>query len=332
MVKYKKIKGTLLLLVAVLLLSVAVLAAEEVYLGGFPFGVHMKTQGVYVCEIGEINGSDGKVCPAKDAGIAVGDIIISINGEKTEDVEQVAHMISDSQGKMLKLDLKRGEKSLSANLVPIKTLDTGEYKTGLFIKDRASGIGTVTFVASDKRTFGGLGHGITDRNTAGILPLGDGTVHNVEITDVAKGNKDMPGELKGTLEYAPSGELLKNTEMGIFGRLKKGLAELEKIPVASRSEVKEGECTVYTCLDGSCSKGYKAKIAEIVDKNSKTKNFIVTLTDKEALAKTGGIVQGMSGSPVVQNGKLVGAVTHVLMRDQTSGYGIFIENMLSEAE
>ncbi len=333
MLNYKnKLKGITLFLILVLSLSTVALAAGEVYIGGFPFGVKMTTDGVFVSGIMEVDSTVGKVSPAKDAGILEGDVIIKLNGEQLDGVEEAADIISDSQGKRLKAEIKRGGKTLTVNLIPVQTLDKKEYKAGLLIKDSASGIGTVTFVNKDSQTFGGLGHGITDRTTMGLLPLGEGTVHNVEITDVVKGETDIPGELKGTLDPRASGKLLKNTEMGVFGKLAKSLKGLEEIEVADIGEIKEGECIIYTCLNGNTPCKLEGEIVKIVDRKSKTKNFIVALTDKEGLSKTGGIVQGMSGSPIVQNGKLVGAVTHVLMRDQASGYGIFIENMLGEAE
>ncbi|MBR6633870.1 MAG: SpoIVB peptidase [Clostridia bacterium] len=332
MQKYKnKLKGITLFLALVLCLSLVALADGEVYIGGFPFGVKMTTNGVFVSATGDIDSAVGRVCPARDAGVLEGDIIISINGKRVDSAQQVADLISDSKGKRLELEIKREGKALTVNLIPVQTSDGKSYKTGLFIKDSASGIGTVTYVEEDGQTFGGLGHGITDRATLKLLPLGEGTVHNVEINDVVKGSAEHPGELKGTLNSNEVGTLLKNTDMGVFGRLDKKIKALEKVEVASPGEIKEGKCTIYTCLAGQSSTPLEAQIVKIVDRNSDTKNFIVTLTDKKGLERAGGIVQGMSGSPIVQNGKLVGAVTHVLMRDQTSGYGIFIENML-EAE
>lgn len=324
-----KLKGTVLFTVLIFLLSVSSLASDEVYLGGFPFGVRMRTDGVYVSQIGEVDSTVGKVSPARDAGMKEGDVILSINDEETHDAQDVADIISGSCGKRLSVEIKRGDKLLTVNLIPVRTSDKQSYKTGLYIKDRASGIGTVTFVNTDGCFFGGLGHGITDRNTLELLPLGEGSVHNVVINDVTKGKKDLPGELRGSLAPAVAGTLLKNTEMGVFGRFDSKLTSLEKVELG---EAKNGECIIHTCLEGDTPCEIKAEISEIVDRRSKTKNFIVTLTDKDILKKTGGIVQGMSGSPIVQNGKLVGAVTHVLMRDQKSGYGIFIENMLAEAE
>lgn len=333
MFKYKnKLKGISLFSVLLLSLSIAVFAGEEVYIGGFPFGVKMTTDGVFVSGVGDVDSTVGKVSPAGDAGILEGDIIVKLNGEKLDGVDEASEIISESQGKRLKAEIKRGDKTLTVNLIPVLTSDKKEYKTGLFIKDSASGIGTVTFVKNDSRSFGGLGHGITDRATADLLPLGEGTVHNVEITDVVKGESEVPGELKGVLDPRTVGTLAQNTEMGVFGKFGKSIKGLEKAQVADPGEIREGECVIYTCLNGQKPCKLKGEIVKIVNKKAKTKNFIVTLTDENGLAKAGGIVQGMSGSPIVQNGKLVGAVTHVLMKDQTSGYGIFIENMLSEAE
>ncbi|MBE6650965.1 MAG: SpoIVB peptidase [Ruminococcaceae bacterium] len=328
MPKCSRFKGFLLFCTALLLLSVSAFAKKEVYLGGFPFGIKMTTDGVYVSGIGEVESEVGKVSPAKTAGIREGDTVISLNGKKMSSAAEVADVISGSEGKIIECVIKRNGKEIKTNLVPVKNTD-GDYKTGLFIKDSASGIGTVTFVDEDGRCFGGLGHGVTDRNTTGILPLGSGSVHTAEILDVIKGEKDNPGELRGIVDHKKAGELLGNTEMGVFGKFARKFNDLKKLEVASSGEIKRGKCSIYSCLKGTTPCELEGEIVEIVDKNAKTKNFIVRLTDKETLAKTGGIVQGMSGSPIVQNGKLVGAVTHVLMRDQTSGYGIFIENMLS---
>ncbi len=301
---------------------------SEVYLGGFPFGLKMDTEGVFIAEISEVDSTIGRVSPAKDADLRRGDVILSVNGKSVDTVDDTARFISDSNGKRLTLEIKRDGKKLTKNLIPVLTKDKTGYKSGLWIKDETAGIGTVTYVEADGESFGGLGHGICDRTTLELLPLKSGTVHSANIDSIEKGTKERPGELKGTLESEPSGELLKNTEAGVFGRFYEKASGLQKISLGGKDEVKVGKCTVYTCLGGQKAIPLEAEITRIVDKTSDTKNFFVRITNKNALEKAGGIVQGMSGSPIVQNGKLVGAVTHVLMRDQQEGYGIFIENML----
>ncbi len=327
----KLTKVIILILSVAFLLSLTASAGEKVYVGGFPFGIKMRTDGVFVTEIGEVDSTVGKVSPARDAGIKEGDIIISINQIPIGNSQEVADAVSMSMGKRLKVEIKRDCKPLTVNLIPVKSVETDEYKTGLFIKDSASGIGTVTYVKDDERSFGGLGHGITDRTTQSVLPLKEGTVHNAVINGINKGSENMPGELKGTLDTRVTGTLLKNTSMGVFGKFDRELRGLSLVEIADVGEIKEGNCVFYSCLEGTTPEKIEGEISKIVDKSSKTKNFIVTVTDKKALEKSGGIVQGMSGSPIIQSGKLVGALTHVLMSDQKSGYGIFIENMLEGA-
>ncbi len=330
--KYKYISSRFICLILALLtvFPLSAVASGEVYLGGFPFGLKMDTEGVFVADVTDFDSTLGRVSPARDADVKAGDVIISVNGEKTDSVEEVSRLISDSNGKRLTLEIKRGSETFTRNLVPVLTRDKSGYKSGMWIKDETAGIGTVTYIADDKSSFGGLGHGICDRTTLELLPLKEGTVHRAVINSVTKGNSDLPGELRGSVEEGASGTLLKNTEMGVFGKFNSLTRDLIKINIADKDEITTGKCTIYTCLDGEKPEGFEGEIVKILDKNAKTKNFIVKLTDKKALEKAGGIVQGMSGSPIVQNGKLVGAVTHVLMRDQKMGYGIFIENMLKE--
>ena len=307
-------------------------SGKEVYLGGFPFGLKIDAEGVIVTEVSDFDSTLGRVSPAKDADIRAGDTILSVNGERVDTVEEMSDIISTSKGKRLTLEIKRNREKLTKNLIPVLTQDKKGYKSGLVIKDDTAGIGTVTFVDSDRLSFGGLGHGICERNTTEVLPLKTGTVHSAKIIDVVRGTDEKPGELRGIIDENPSGILSMNTEVGVFGKFYNEPEALVKIKSASKSEVVAGSCTVYTTLDGASVTSLDAEITKILDKDSDTKNFIVRLTDKNALEKSGGIVQGMSGSPIVQNGRLIGAVTHVLMRDQREGYGIFIENMLAEAE
>lgn len=327
--KYKS-KRIFSFIIAILLITSPLALAEDfLYIGGFPFGVRMCTDGVYVSGTGEVDSTVGMTSPAKDAGIMAGDIIKKINGVDTESADEVSNAVRSSKGKMLTFDILREGRASRVNVVPVQEKESGEYKAGLYVKDKASGIGTVTYVESDGQGFGGLGHGITDRYTMGVLPLKSGSVHEVEITDVTRGDRTIPGELKGTLSPEESGALEKNTEMGVFGKFSKSVTNLPKAEIAKKDEVAEGGCTIYTTLSGQSPTALDAEIVKIVDTKSNTKNFIVKLTDEEGLSRAGGIVQGMSGSPIVQNGKIVGAVTHVLLRDQKCGFGIFIENMLN---
>lgn len=334
-IKYKSRLLRLFSLVFVLLIFTLSVNAkgwsgQEVYLGGYPFGLRIDTDGVFVVDVSEVDSTIGRVSPAKDADIRAGDVILNLNGEKVDTVEEVSDIINSSKGKRLTLEIKRNGSKLTKNLIPVLTSDKSGYKSGLWIKDDTAGIGTITYFLSDKQSFGGLGHGICDRTTLEILPLREGTVHKANITSIQKGNSDLPGELKGNIDTDSSGSLLKNTEKGVFGKFDSTFDSLEKIKVADSSELKVGECTIYSTLSGNTPTAISGEITKIIDRKSDTKNFLVKVTDKEVLEKAGGIVQGMSGSPIVQNGRLVGAVTHVLMRDQSYGYGILIENMLSE--
>lgn len=282
-----------LTLVFIFTFGISAAAEAEVYLGGFPFGLKMDTEGVFIAEISEVDSTIGRVSPAKDADLRRGDVILSVNGKSVDTVDETARLISDSNGKRLTLEIKRDGKKLTKNLIPVLTKDKTGYKSGLWIKDETAGIGTVTYVEKDGSSFGGLGHGICDRTTLELLPLKSGTVHSANIDSIEKGTKERPGELKGTLESEPSGELLKNTEAGVFGKLYKEMDGLKKIKLGGRDEVKVGKCTVYTCLGAQKSVPIEAEITRIVDKTSGTKNFLVRITDKTALEKAGGIVQGM---------------------------------------
>ncbi len=324
---------SLVLLLFILTLSVSAKgwSGEEVYLGGYPFGLRIDTDGVFVVDVSEVDSTIGRVSPAKDADIRAGDVIISLNGKKTDTVKEVSDIINSSKGKRLTLEIKRNGSKITKNLIPVLLSDKSGYKSGLWIKDDTAGIGTVTYFLGDKQSFGGLGHGICERSTLEVLPLREGTVHKANITSIQKGNSDLPGELKGNFDTDSSGSLLKNTEKGVFGKFESAFESLTKIEVGKKSDLKTGECTIYSTLSGNTPTAIKGQITKIIDTDSETKNFLLKITDKQVIDNTGGIVQGMSGSPIVQNGKLIGAVTHVLMRDQSYGYGILIENMLKEA-
>ncbi len=298
--------------------------------GGMPFGVKFFIDGVMVVGVTDVDTSSGMASPARDAGIMAGDVIMKINGSEVDGVEELSDLIRDSGGKPVTMELKRDGKVVTAVVTPVKTVD-GDYRTGLWIKDSTAGIGTITYIDPSKDTFGGLGHGICDSETGELLPLRRGVVVDVNINGVVKGRVNEPGELKGMFSNVRRGSLSNNTECGVFGTINTSGMELAApIEIGYRDEVRPGRACIITCAVGE-PRYYEAEIERITDKDGKTKNFVIKVTDKQLLETTGGIVQGMSGSPVIQNGRIIGAVTHVMINDPTRGYGIFIENMLEES-
>ncbi len=302
---------------------------------GTPFGIKMFTEGVLVVGLSEVLGKDGSVNPAKEAGIRLGDSILSINGEMMLSNEAVGEAVSRSEGAPLKVLLKRDGVEKTVTLTPILSMSDGRYKAGIWVRDSSAGIGTVTYYDPANSSFGGLGHAICDVDTGEILPLMSGEVVRVGITGVVKGEAGTPGELQGSfLSRTAIGSLLLNNETGVFGVMHYCPAEGgTPMPLGMKQEVKTGKATVLTTLSGSAPQSYEITIERVnIGGNTLTKNMVIRVTDPDLLAKTGGIVQGMSGSPIIQDGKLIGAVTHVLVGDPTRGYGIFAENMLETAQ
>lgn len=301
---------------------------------GTPFGIKLFTNGVMVVGVADIE-SDGKmVNPAAVAGVKVGDIITEINGKKVTQNNQVAKLIESSSGNPVNLTIKRNEETLKATLNPILSDVDKSYKGGLWVRDSTAGIGTVTFYDPATGSFGGLGHGICDVDTNELMPLRNGEVISVTISGIVKGQKGRAGELRGYFNNdVPVGQLEANSEGGVYGTLNSSPVATEALPLATKQEVKTGPAQIYTTVDGANPKPYAIEIDSInYQDGTKTKNLVVKVTDPTLLSKTGGIVQGMSGSPIVQNGKLVGAVTHVFVNDPTRGYGILAENMMEISE
>ena len=291
--------------------------------GGMCFGVQMSTDGALVVGFSKIDG----ICPSEDAGIARRDLIVAINGDKIENADDLITTVDKAGEKPAKVDVVRNGKKISFDVTPRRSVD-GRYKIGVYVKDSAAGIGTVTFIDPSTGAFGGLGHGIYDIESEILIPMSKGIVNSVNIKSVRRGKVGIPGELKGCLEAKKIGKLTCNTEYGVFGYLTdKAMTKESTIPVAKAHEVKEGKAQII-CTTDTYRDSYEVEITEIHN-DRPAKNYVIKITDQRLLDKTGGIVQGMSGSPIIQNGKLVGALTHVLVRDPTGGYGIFIENMLS---
>ena len=297
--------------------------------GGQPFGVRMQAEGVMVVSLSEVVSGGKNLRPAKDAGLRVRDVIVEADGRAVKNAEEVTALIHASGGRAITLRVMRGEETLALTVTPVKS-DAGGYACGMYIRDSASGIGTVTFLVPESGLFGGLGHGVCDSDTGALVPLSRGSVLSVRITGATRGQAGSPGELRGSFTGQRLGSLVTNSECGVFGLLSETPpCKYPAMPIARADEVREGAATILCTLGDDGIGEYAVEISGIDHSARPTKSFTVHVTDERLLARTGGIVQGMSGSTILQDGKIVGAVTHVLVDDPTTGYGIFIENMLS---
>lgn len=302
---------------------------------GWLIGVKMSTKGVIVVGLENIETEDYKeVCPAKDADIKVGDIIYELDNKEVNQAEDIKEILKDKKDKAVVVKLKRGEEYISAKISAALSAD-GSYMIGLWARDNIAGIGTMTFLNSDKTLFAALGHSINDVTTGIIVPVKDGSIVNAHVISVVEGKEGIPGEIKGIFynEDEEIGQLSKNTEYGLYGKmLKVDTQSLSAMPIATQSEIKSGEAQILCSIDSAEPKLYDIEIEKKYNQRTKsTKSMLIKVTDKELLKKTGGIVQGMSGSPIIQDGKIIGAVTHVLVSNPQKGYGIFIEWMVNEA-
>ncbi|MBR2986928.1 MAG: SpoIVB peptidase [Clostridia bacterium] len=307
----------------------AVSAAKERYLipGGMPFGIRLETEGVVV--VGFTKSAVDIPSPAERAGIALGDVIRSVGDVKVEGAAGLSSLIEASGGQPLTVTLLRDGKTVTKTVTPLPDAE-GHYRAGLKVRDGTAGIGTVTAIDPVTMQFVGLGHGICDSDTGVLLPLKRGTVYDVSVTAVRKGAQGAPGEIKGYFSSCECGTVLRNSQQGVQGQFQgKCFQDIQPMAVASCREVRTGKVTILCTLGDNVRREYEASIVKMTSASGKEKNFIIKVTDPELLQKTGGIVQGMSGSPIIQNGKLIGAVTHVMVADPTEGYGIFIENMLN---
>lgn len=318
-------------------ISVNKVPAElSVYPGGQPIGVKLNTKGVLVVGLSDLEGEKGKITsPAAVAGIELGDSILEINGENIESGENISSIISKSNGEVLKVKVERKDKIIEKEVKAKKTKE-GNYKIGLWVRDSTTGVGTLTFYDDKTKTFAALGHPITDIDTGITLKVDKGEIVPSSIISIKKGLKGNPGELKGIFldDKDPIGNIKNNTECGIFGNVNNNIIYdyNRKMKVALRDEIKEGPAYILTTIQGERPKKYSINIEKLLPQGEAgPKSMLIKVTDKELLNKTGGIVQGMSGSPIIQNDKIVGAVTHVLINKPDTGYGIYIEWMLRDS-
>lgn len=316
---FKKILASAMMLLLMLPTVTASAQEDTVVLGGMPFGLTMYTNGVIVVNVDDHNS------PARDAGIRENDIVIRANGEEITSNEQLKEIVEDSGGEDIALSLSRGEKPISLSVTPQKDSD-GTYTIGMWVRDSTAGLGTITYFDESTCSFGALGHGINDRDTGMLLPLRSGRIVNAEITSVTKAQPGIAGGLNGYMGSTTIGTITVNNGYGVYGRYD-ALPQGRRVTCADDSEITTGEATIYCTLDSSGVHGYTVTIERLNMDDDSGQNMTLRVTDEELLRRTGGIVQGMSGSPIVQNGKLIGAVTHVFVNSPQTGYGITIGHM-----
>lgn len=326
---------TLSLFGAIPVKSVSVTEAEPPVLvaGGHPFGIKLLMDGVMVTELGDVTDNSGRTsCPAEDAGIMTGDIIKSADGEALVSNSRLQEIISQSGGREIMLTVSRNNSEFTAVLRPVFSEKNNMWRGGMWVRDSVAGIGTMTFINKETGEFAGLGHPICDSDTGELVPVYSGEAVPVKITEARKGEKGIPGELRGSFSSGSYGILEENRDCGAYGCLtEKGIKELcsgsEEYVMGYRQDITTGKAEIYTTVSGNKPEKYSIEIESIDLSGEGTKNMVVRITDKRLLKKSGGIIQGMSGSPIIQNGRLIGAVTHVFVADPTRGYAVFADNM-----
>lgn len=314
-------KGALAAILTLLLTACVWAMPDTLIPGGNTIGLRLQTDGVTIVEF------SGAV--PKKAGLRCGDRICAIDGQPVTTAQDITQAVERSEGEALTLTIRRGEEAeKTVTLAPTQTADG--WRLGIFVKDSVSGIGTVTYYNAEEQTFGALGHGVNDGKS--LLPIRSGSVLPSTVSAVVRGEEGAPGALQGAANgRAVCGTIEKNTPQGVFGTIQMPQAKSEAVPVASNEEIHTGAATILSNVSGTKVEEFDIRILACYPKDAADRNLLLEVTDPDLLRQTGGIVQGMSGSPILQDGKLVGAVTHVLIDDPTQGYGIFIQNMLDAA-
>ena len=305
-------------------------AGTQYYLGGMTAGFSLSANGVEIVAFKEVASESGGGCPAAQAGMKTGDLIVAVDGIHTRTIAELGDALARSGGSETQFIVKRDGESLQMSLTPLKDKKDGKYKIGILIRDTFSGIGTVTYIEKGSGRFGSLGHAVCDESHIS-LALADAAVYRCSIVGVSRGERGRAGELKGLLlNDMPIADADKVCETGLYGKFSDGydFSEAKTVEAAPISEATIGKAVIYSTVDGVEPREFEIAIAKVDAGNKSNKNFVIKVTDEDLLRETGGIVQGMSGSPIVQNGKLIGAVTHVFLNDPTRGYGIGIEKML----
>ncbi len=316
--------------------EVAVIKGEKLQPAGIPVGIYMNTNGVLVVGTGEVTGIDGMTSEPAKYLLQSGDYITAVNDMEIRDKEELMERLNEIGERSITFTIRRNQEMIRVRMHTVETA-AGEYKLGIWVRDNTQGIGTLTFLR-DNGEFGALGHGVNDVDTSNIMEVYNGTLYDTKILSITKGEKGDPGELTGVIDYKEDNILGKidiNSQGGIFGVGNEKLSNkvfYRKLPIGLKQDMKRGDASILCSVDGE-TKEYKIWIEQVdYTPQSINKGIIFYVTDPDLLAKTGGIVQGLSGSPILQNGKIIGAVTHVFIQDPTKGFGIFIESMLEQSE
>ncbi len=312
------------------LTAISVTDGNEVYLGGDAFGIKFYSKGVVIIDTESYYDGSKYICPAKEAGLKTNDIILEADGKVIKTNEELQFKINSSGNEKIELTVERNGKKFEKCVKPKKNT-AGMYLIGAWVRDSCAGIGTVTYYDSQEKYFAALGHGICDSDTSNLMPLGHGEAASANINGIIKSKIGKAGSLNGYFTNQTIGNLVKNTQTGVYGTINDNLLNnKKKIEVAENDEIKTGKAQLYTTIYGDSPKCYSIEITKInnLNKNS-NENFVIKITDGELINTCGGIVQGMSGSPITQNGKLVGAVTHVFLNSPTEGYAITAQNMVT---
>ncbi len=306
---------------------------QYVIAGGNIFGVKLYTEGVIVVGVDDVATKNGNVSPAAEAGLKSGDVIISVNGERLDSTDEFSRLVEASHGKEMTLTVLRDGKEKILSLTPAVNKTDSKPRAGIWVRDSSAGIGTVTFIDPQTGVFGGLGHAVCDVDTGKLMPLSQGEAVEATVSGCYRGSAGHPGELCGTFSKKVMGALLENTQAGIFGTAENTDKTAPTVPVAVKSEVHTGYAQIIATVDENGPQYYDIEITKIYTAgDSGFRNMSVRVTDERLIELTGGIVQGMSGSPIIQDSMLVGAVTHVFVNDPKQGYAIFAENMLDAAK
>lgn len=317
--------------------NVNVINRPELIPGGNAIGVRLNTKGVLVVAVTDVIDIKGnRSSPAKDAGLKVGDSIIEINGIKVQDAEHVVKILNNIKDANVKIVVQRNKVEFVTEAKPVQSIQDNCYRLGIWVRDKTSGIGTLTYYDKETKEFGALGHGIVDMDTGGLLSVEKGKIMNAKISKIEQGKKGTPGEIRGVFYETNNllGDIDINSQYGIYGTIEENdMSSLQNksIPIGFKEEVKIGKAYIMTTIDDNKVEKFEIEIIKLHPQlKADQKSMIIKITDKKLLDKTGGIVQGMSGSPIIQDEKLVGAITHVFVNDPTKGYGIYIEWMLEQ--